>query len=412
MRFLFLTNFYPPLSRGGYEQWCHEVASGLVDRGHDVMVLTSRYQRELAGSDPEWVFRDLHLEMELNSLQNGVIFFRGRKNRERENLAQLRCHIAAFAPDVILIWGMWNLPWSLPAMAEMLMPGDVVYYIGDYWPSLPSQYEFYWQAPPRSWFAYVPKLMLRVPARWMLSQADRPKLRFDNAIFCTEFLRDELRRKNITFGRADIIYGAIDTSRYLEVHAPCNGKFEGGPFTMLFVGRLQYDKGVHTAIEALAYLVHDLSVPDVTLQIVGSGERGYTAYLHDLVQDNNLASHVTFLGAHSQSEMPRIYHQSDILVFTSIWQEPFGRVLVEAMAAGVAVVGTLTGGATEILIENENALTFAPDNATALAKQVARLKESDELRQRLAENGRRTAVEKFDLNRMVDEIEVYLAESV
>ena len=45
MRILFLSNFYPPVSRGGYEQWCQEVADGLVARGHEVTVLTSDYRR-------------------------------------------------------------------------------------------------------------------------------------------------------------------------------------------------------------------------------------------------------------------------------------------------------------------------------------------------------------------------------
>ena len=91
MKSLFLTNFYPPVSRGGYEQWCQEIADGLRDRGHQIAVLTSQYGRtQLTKSDPGWVYRDLHLEMEMASLRNGVRFFTHRKSLENENFVRLR----------------------------------------------------------------------------------------------------------------------------------------------------------------------------------------------------------------------------------------------------------------------------------------------------------------------------------
>ena len=85
MHILFLSNFYPPASRGGYEQWCQEVLEGLRRRGHDVLVLTSDYKRsELSAPDPAWVERSLHLEMELASFKNALQFFTRRKNGNRK----------------------------------------------------------------------------------------------------------------------------------------------------------------------------------------------------------------------------------------------------------------------------------------------------------------------------------------
>lgn len=147
MKILFLTNFYPPASRGGYEQWCQEVGDGLRERGHEVTVLTSTYGRKDVHNDPVWVKRELHLEMELASLKNALQFFTVRKNRERENLRLLQKTIDHFSPAVILLWGMWNFPRSLPVLAEKLLPGRVAYYMGDYWPTLPGQFENYWNAP-------------------------------------------------------------------------------------------------------------------------------------------------------------------------------------------------------------------------------------------------------------------------
>ena len=107
MRILFLTNFFPPVSRGGYEAWCKEVADGLRGRGHEIVVLTSRYGRSsLAHPDPSWVHRDLHLEMEIASIRNSLHFFTARHDREAENLSTLRHYLDQEQPDWILIWGM------------------------------------------------------------------------------------------------------------------------------------------------------------------------------------------------------------------------------------------------------------------------------------------------------------------
>ena len=78
------------------------------------------------------------------------------------------------------------------------------------------------------------------------------------------------------------------------------------------------------------------------------------------------------------------------------------------MASGVVVIGACVGGAAEILVENENALTFPAGDPLALAKQIKRVKNSPELRANLANSGRETAVSKFDLERMTEEIESYL----
>jgi glycosyltransferase involved in cell wall biosynthesis len=79
------------------------------------------------------------------------------------------------------------------------------------------------------------------------------------------------------------------------------------------------------------------------------------------------------------------------------------------MASGLAVAGTPVGGAAEILVEGENALTFSPGDAAGLARHFSRLAELPGLRRRLAQNGVRTAREKFDLQQMVAGIEEYLA---
>lgn len=405
MKLLFLSNFYPPASRGGYEQWCGEVALGLRDRGHDVLVLTSTHGRgNLQSPDPIWLRRELHLEMEFASLRNAFQFFTSRKGRELENLSLLRKAAELHKPDAILIWGMWNFPRSLPALAEKLMPGKVTYYFGDYWATLPSQFENYWNAPARNPLTGLPKLILKPIAKQVLARESRPELKLEHTLFPSAFMCEELGRKGVSLHNTKVIYGAIDTQPYLGQRTERQGK----TVSLLYVGRVTREKGVHTAIEAVDQLVHDHNLTDLKLTVVGDGDADYASHLHQLVKEMNIASFVDFLPAQPKETLPALYHRSDIFLFTSIWAEPFGRVIVEAMASGVVVVGTKVGGAAEILTDGENALTFSPDDPTGLASQLKRLIESPALRERLAKAARQTAVDKFDIRRMIAEIESYL----
>ena len=408
MRLLFLTNFYPCTSRGGYEQWCQEIAEGLRAKGYEVVVLTSRHGRDsLLHPDPAWIVRDLYLEMELASLRNSFQFFTQRKMRESSNLVRLRQVVNDFLPDIVLVWGMWNLPRSLPALAEELMSDRIAYYMGDYWPTLPDQFMIYWQQPARHWSSAFVKKFLGAIAIRTLANEKRPQLKFAHIIFPTVFLRDELEPQGVKLHSTAIIYGAVDTRPYLPINRSIHEPIDKG-LTLMYVGRLSYDKGVHTAIQALGEIVHRCEYSNVSLTIVGTGEADYEAYLHKLARQCQVETRVQFLGAQPKDAMPELYQRADILLFTSIWPEPFGRVIVEAMASGVVVVGAASGGAAEILVENENALLFPPGDAMGLANQITRLVESPALRKQLAEAGRQTAQTRFDLQRMITEIEAYL----
>jgi len=412
MRILFLTNFYPPASRGGFERWCQEVADGLVTRGHELAVLTSKHNREAIDQiEHGWIHRDLNLEMEFASFRNSIQFFTKRKSREAENQYRIRQLIADFEPEVALIWGMWNLSDHIPALIENLMPGRVAYYMGDYWPTLPSQIEVYWQVPPHSWATSIPKYLLKDAALRSLAKEEKPNIRFKHVIFPTTFMRDDLTKKGFSPARSSIVYGAIDTRPYLNINGSTADHLNGA-LNLLFVGRLDHEKGPHLAIDALGHLVKRFGFNNLKLIIVGEGEPEYEQKLRQLAKEKNVDSAVIFRGALPGDKLPELYHEADIFLFTSIWPEPFGRVIIEAMAAKIAVVGSATGGAAEIMVDKVNALLFIPGDAADLATKTAQLIVDPGLRKQLAEQGRVTAMEKFDVDRMVVEIEAYLAELV
>lgn len=412
MRILFLSNFFPPAGLGGYEQWCQEVAVALRARGHDIVVLTSDYRRYgLDASDPNWIRRELHMEMELESSRNAFNFFTNRNKREKKNLSLIKCLLDDFAPDAALVWGMWNLHRSLPALLEEALPGRLSYYISDYWPTHPSQFENYWNADPRNKFTEIPKLLLKPFALKILSHEKRPQLKMNHALCCSEFVRDTL----VTQGKLStgiVLHGGTDPRPFLQAfqagQKPVRSK--GSPLRLLYFGRLIPDKGVHTAVEALGLLKKQNRLNGTKLTILGSGDMDYINKLSRSISTLGLLADVEFVPSVARDEMPTWLAKFDAYLFTSIWPEPMARSVMEAMASGLLVIGTRVGGQSEMLVHNENSLTFQAGNAEDLADKIFMAFSDTDLCMQLSKSGQLMILEKFTLERMVNSIEAYLTE--
>jgi glycogen(starch) synthase len=404
MRILFLSNFFPPARPGGYTQWCHEVAGRLAERGHTIGVLTSCYELAKAPASEQNIYRLLHLEGDLAYYQP-LHFFTRWKKQHRENLVFLEQTVKDFAPDLIFVWGMWALSKALSARAEQLLPGRVVYYLSDYWPSALDMHTTFWQSPAQRWPMQVPKRVLSKVAMSMLANEGQTDLKLEQVICVSARVRDLLVEAGLPIQNARIIYGGTDVQRFLGVR---KRDYLAGHLKLLYAGQLVRHKGVHTAIEAVARLVHQLRINHISLTLVGSGHPDYEAFLRDLIEREGLHDIVTFHEPVSKDAMPAIFKQFDVLIFPSIYEEPLARVTQEAMASGLVVVGTTTGGTKEILRDGETGLTFTPEDADGLAKQIVRLIANPDLCGRLAQAGRQTVLENFTLDKMVEEIEDYL----
>jgi 2-deoxystreptamine N-acetyl-D-glucosaminyltransferase/2-deoxystreptamine glucosyltransferase len=108
--------------------------------------------------------------------------------------------------------------------------------------------------------------------------------------------------------------------------------------------------------------------------------------------------------------MPAALAREAVLVLPSIVAEALPRVMLEAMAAGLVVVGTTTGGTGEVLRDGETGLTFRAGDAADLARQIERLAGDPELRARLAAAGRKAVRRDFSIDRTVDQLEALLCQ--
>jgi glycosyltransferase involved in cell wall biosynthesis/GT2 family glycosyltransferase len=408
MRILFLTNFYLPYGFGGEDQSCRQVVEGLKQRGHTTLVLTSMYGTHNVPLEADGIYRSLFLEMDLVPRRHSITFFTQRQAREKHNVHCFERVLEQFKPDVIFIWGLWNLPWSLPALAEARYPERVVYRFATYWPTLPSQHEFYWRAPARSGYGWIRKQVLGPLALAMLARERRPPLTFKHAICVSAATRNTLVEAGIPVAHARVIYTSLDPKPYQDQPPNHSAGSDDHHLKLLYAGRLVPEKGVDTAILALEKLVRGYDLRTVRLSIAGSDSAGYEDYLRRLVTQAGLEEYVSFLGHVQPDQMPRFLKQFDLLVLPSVWPEPFSRIVLEGMISGLVVVATPNGGTAEVLTDGENGLLFAPGDADDLAQKIVVLEADPAFRQKLAWAGQRTVVERFTGTRMLDETERYL----
>ena len=130
---------------------------------------------------------------------------------------------------------------------------------------------------------------------------------------------------------------------------------------------------MHTAIEALAWLSRHAEGSQISLDILGAGHPQYEDRLQRMVNEYKLGDRITFHRPIPRAQLPDFLANFDVFVLPSVWEEPQARISQEAMASGLVLVGTLTGGTKEILVDGVNGLAFVRENAEELADQLMRL---------------------------------------
>ena len=147
-------------------------------------------------------------------------------------------------------------------------------------------------------------------------------------------------------------------------------------------------------------------------RILISYHPAYETRLRNLVKLHNLGQQVTFHEPIPREDLPKFLGEYDVLVLPSIWEEPLALIMQEGLASGMVVIGSATGGTKEIIIDNENGMLFKAGDDKDLAEKMNRLINDPLLLKKLSQKGRITAQQKFDLKRMVDDLEQFLQKVV
>lgn len=201
-------------------------------------------------------------------------------------------------------------------------------------------------------------------------------------------------------GHYELIPNGIDTEVF-RPDVPPIPRFDGHP-TILFVGRFNESrKGFKYLLEALALVRREF--PTCQLLVVGPGDpRRYRS----LVERYELGPHLRFVGSVSPHELPRYYTACDVFCSPATGRESFGIVLLEAMASGKPVVATDIRGYRFVVRHGVEGLLVERKNPEALALALVHVLADRELRERLAQAGRRRA-EQFSWSAIADQTLAY-----
>lgn len=155
--------------------------------------------------------------------------------------------------------------------------------------------------------------------------------------------------------KIEVIYNGVDTRRFSYI--PHHNEVP----IICYVGRLEYVKGVHKLIEALAQ-VNDA----YKCLIIGDGSQ--KSVLEKRANELGLSGSIEFCG--KRSDINNILKKADIFVHPAIWNEGFGISLVEAMAAGLLCMAYDRGAMKEIIDDKETGFIVVPDTVDALAEKI------------------------------------------
>jgi glycosyltransferase involved in cell wall biosynthesis len=175
-----------------------------------------------------------------------------------------------------------------------------------------------------------------------------------------------------------VIYNGIDT----QLFKPTGSK--DSVFRILCVARLIERKGIKYLIEAADQLIKQYK--NVELMLVGKGN--IENELKNEVQRRGIAKQVKFMGFVAQADLPHIYNLAKVFVLPSL-NEGMSNTVLEAMACGLPIVATVTGGTAELV--KDNGFTIPMREGRAIYETCLKLIEDEELRQKMGDKSREIA---------------------
>ncbi|MBV8785354.1 MAG: glycosyltransferase family 4 protein [Mycobacterium sp.] len=392
MRILMVSWEYPPVVIGGLGRHVHHLATELAAAGHEVVVLA----RRPTDTDPS-------THPSTDEVAEGV----------RVIAAAHDPHEFAFGSDM--------MAWTLAMGHSMVRAGlslkkrgsnrpwrpDVVH-AHDWLVAHPAiaLAQFY-DVPMVStihateagrhsgWVSGAISRQVHAVESWLVRESD-------SLITCSASMTEEITE---LFGpglaEITVICNGIDAARWPFAER----RPRSGPAELLYLGRLEYEKGVHEAIAALPRIRR--THPGTTLTVAGEGTQ--LGWLVEQARKHRVLKAIRFVGHLEHAELLEVLHRADAAVLPSHY-EPFGIVALEAAAAGTPLVTSNIGGLGEAVINGQTGVSCPPRDVAGLAAAVRTVLDDPDAAQRRARAARERLTSDFDWKTVAAKTaQVYLA---
>jgi glycosyltransferase involved in cell wall biosynthesis len=229
-------------------------------------------------------------------------------------------------------------------------------------------------------------------------------------------ISNHIKRQSIEVGyescKVDVVENFIDPLEFEKrAQDGCGVEFDAGMDERRFciIGRIVPWKGQKEVI--LAALAVFKMFENSKLYIVGDvsdGEKQYYDEIRQLISRYKIEDNVIFTGY--QENIPAILKNMDLVVHASNKPEPFGRVLIEAMALRKPVIATAAGAPLDIIEHGENGFLFPIGDIDTLSGLIIDVLNDGNLAKKMGENGRKTVMERFSYKKGVERLEIIYAE--
>ena len=367
-RILIINNLYPPQELGGYGRLMCDFANILERRGHNVYVLTSDtpYLGYIDKDEPG-INRGLVL---CGGWHNGVSKLINENDKilqiVKGNSEKIRNVIQEFRPELCL---SGNIDFLSHMVFEPLLEKGipVIHHVGNDSPGY--------------------------------AVSDTPRSDLYHLAAASRWVRNVILREGYPLKKISVVYPGALVKEFKMHILPGQDKLRIAYASIV----LPY-KGPQILIEALSR-VHDRGV-DFSCSLAGtSTDERFVDQLKKSIVASGMEDKIDFAGFLPREKLKEFFARHNVLAFPSVFQEPFGISQVEAMAAGLTVVSSGTGGAKEIIEHGKSGLIFESENSESLARELLWLSENPEKWREIAREGQKRAMKEFDIEKSVDRLE-------
>lgn len=335
---------YPPRVVGGISPHVDGLAGALARAGHDVVVLTLAHPDAPAAETVAGV-RVLRCTFDLPWLPDDNLL--AQMASVNHQLVQLMARLGGWRPDVVHAHD-WLVAWA----------GDTLRALWD----VPMVCTIHATERGRHGGHLPPGQPSGIDAtEWWLTYQSR------EVVCCSRFMVDEVVRAfQLPATKVHLVPNGVDAAEWAPP-APTPPRGGDGPLVVAW-GRVQYEKGFQTLVDATARVLPELP----GLRVVIAGRGSYLDELRHLAHVRGVAHCIDFPGFVSDPDLRALLHRASAAVIPSLY-EPFGIVALEALAAGAPLVAAATGGLVEILDGTEAAELYPAGDADALAHCLRRV---------------------------------------
>lgn len=357
LKILYINTLFSPHVLGGAEITLKTLVTGMQQRGHDVVVLTTGPAPGLTEEVIDGIrviragLKNIYWHYQDNRPKSWQrLLWHVRDVVNRDMAAIVEEVVRREKPDLVSVH---NLPgWSVAAWAAIRRTKT---------PIVQVLHDLYLLCPNSNMFSNNKACerqctrckVFRLPHR-QLSEA------VDAVVGISQFVLD--RHLQHDFFSNARIKRAIHNARAIQITSQLAAPHRDGPIKIGFIGTLTPAKG----IELLLTTFERANLTNTELVIAGKGKSDYETTLRQRYERKN----IRFLGYVSPEPF---FQQIDLLVVPSIWPEALGMVIPEAFAHGIPVVASRRGGIPEMVKHGVNGYLFEPDNPDELETLLRRI---------------------------------------